>query len=113
MVQSRAQVLKTFFSPALFMALIFFSTEASMYGPFLRERPICFYTPSYFLRRPTIYFEEFFFFYRVFVPKVGLPHGGTGDGPPLGGFASTPPCRGSPGVLADPRPVGAKPMWRF
>ena len=47
---------------------------------------------------------------RVFLPRVGLPHGETGDGRPIGALPSPPPCGWSLGFITEPRTVGRLPF---
>src|SRR5690606_747215 len=78
MVEARAHVLMTFFSPRAFMSRIFASSFGSTYGPFFNERDML-YAPPVALprRRPrTISLLDAFFLRRVFTPS-GLPQGET------------------------------------
>ena len=69
MVEARAQVLMTVFSPALSLP-IFFNSFSSIYGPFLIERDMFVYLR---LRRCTMNLFDFFFGLRVLCPPVTLP----------------------------------------
>src|SRR5258706_279234 len=84
---ARLQVRITFFSFFWFIASIRLSNFGSMNGPFFNERDIsAFLAYSYrfvLLRRRTIYWSVFLL-RRVFLPKVGLPHGLLGPSRPIG-----------------------------
>src|ERR687888_591932 len=98
-IDARDQVFTTFFS------LREFSTK----GPFLTDLDI--------------YFDFLFFgggvtkrsvrwFFRVFRPIAGLPHGVCAM-PPTGDFASPPPCGWSRGDMTTPRTAGRQPIRRL
>src|SRR3990172_6751657 len=50
---------------------------------------------------------------RVLYPSVGLPHGVTGPGMPIGDRPSPPPCGWLEGSIAPPRALGRRPIHRF
>src|SRR5689334_15288342 len=107
-VERRLQVLMTRFPPPsraiADLAMRCWSTN----GPFLIDRDM---GAPYFFRRETMKRHDGFFFERVFLPLVGLPHGVTGWRPFA--FPSPPPCGWSIGFIAVPRVVGRMPSQRL
>src|SRR5687767_6542687 len=97
-VQRRAQVLSTRFSPDRFMPSIFFTRLSTTYGPFLIERAI------YFFLRRTIHLLVALL-RRVLYPFAGWPQGEHGWRPPED-LPSPPPIGWSTGFLATPRTCG-------
>src|SRR6056297_3547901 len=55
----------------------------------------------------------YFFFFLVLYPIVGLPHGVTGEGLPIGALPSPPPCGWSLGFITEPLTVGLIPICLF
>src|SRR5690606_4551004 len=120
-VEARAHVLMTRFSPRAFIAWIFSRSRASMYGPFLIDRAMGLpsllpfpvrYDVALPRRRPrTMYLFDSLFRRRVFLPS-GLPHGDTGGRPP-DVRPSPPPSGWSIGFIATPRTFGRRPRQRF
>src|SRR5258707_13444086 len=98
MVERRLQILMTSWRPDARAASAFLSREPSTNGPFQTERTMS-GVPYFFrlwrLRRMNLLVD---LLERVFLPLVGLPHGGTGGRPPEGG--PSPPASGWPvGVM--------------
>src|SRR5690554_2223095 len=89
-VELRAQVLMTLFSPRLFISSIFLRRLASIYGPFFNERDIPLLPFHLYLRRLIIRRSEGFFL-LVRRPSAGFPQGVTGARP-IGDLPSPPPC---------------------
>src|SRR6266581_8466660 len=108
-VQRRAQVLSTRFSPLRFRVSIFFTRDSTTYGPFLMERAMRFRL-SYFFRRRTMS-ESLSLLLRVLSPFVILPHGEHGWRPPED-LPSPPPIGWSTGFIATPRTLGRRPRQR-
>src|SRR6266571_3041161 len=106
MVESRDQVLSTFFSAPRFMVWTRASRRASTYGPFLTDLDI--YLPVPRLR--TIIFSVRLL-RRVLWPRAGLPQGVWGW-PPIGARPSPPPWGWSRGFITEPRTVGRLPSQR-
>src|SRR6056297_1126348 len=85
MVDARAQVFTTFFSPDAFMTSTFRRSLSSMYGPFLILRAMV-RSPYDFVALPRLrprtmnLFERFVRFLVFFPSRV--PHGDTGGRPP-------------------------------
>src|SRR3972149_1653529 len=108
-VEARLHVRSTFFSPVRFIASIFLSNFGSTYGPFFSDRDMlpstsalrAAYSVSDYAhatrylrlltRRRTIS-RSVRLLTRVFLPRVGLPHGLFGPGIPVGERPSPPPC---------------------
>src|SRR5699024_9106496 len=116
-VERRDHVLITALSFAAFRASTFFSRLASAKGPFFNERDIL-YPPYYFAkafpsRLLTMSLLDCLFFFLVFRPSAGLPHGVHGPGRPIPVLPSPPPCGWSLGFITEPRTVGLIPMWRL
>src|SRR6266704_4116965 len=110
MVQRRAQVLSTRFSPLRFSVSIFFTRDSTTYGPFLMERAMSFRL-SYFFRRRTMS-ESLSLLLRVLSPFVILPHGEHGWRPPED-LPSPPPIGWSTGFIATPRTLPRRPRQRL
>src|SRR3989442_13356375 len=110
MVQRRAQVFTTRFSPLRFMASIFFTRLSTTYGPFLIERAID-SPPAYFVRRRMMNLPDALL-RRVLYPLAGCPHGEHGCRPP-DDLPSPPPIGWSTGFLATPRTCGRMPSQRL
>src|SRR5262245_39629849 len=80
-VQRRAHVLTTRFSPLRFMPSIFFTRLSTTYGPFLIERAIS-SLPAYLVRRSRTMNLLDALLRRVLYPLAGWPHGEHGWRPP-------------------------------
>src|SRR6056297_2397777 len=59
----------------------------------------------YFFLFLTMNLLDFFLFFLVLYPIVGLPHGVTGEGLPIGALPSPPPCGWSLGIITEPLTV--------
>src|SRR6056297_3529757 len=67
----------------------------------------------YFFLFLTMNLLDFFLFFLVLYPIVGLPQGVTGDGLPIGALPSPPPCGWSFGFITEPLTVGLIPICLF
>src|SRR5438552_5645544 len=110
-VQRRAQVLSTRFSPLRFRVSIFPTRESTTYGPFLIERAIVLASLRYFFRRRTMSLSLSFAF-RVLSPLLPWPHGEHGCRPP-DDLPSPPPIGWSTGFIASPRTLPRRPRQRL
>src|ERR1700746_2735975 len=112
MVERRLQILIPAWRAEARAATAFFSSEASTTGPFQTERTIV-RLPYFFrlwrLRRMNLLVD---LLVRVFLPLVGLPHGGTGWRRPEV-RPSPPPCGWSIGFMETPRLCGRRPIQRL
>src|SRR5438093_5899132 len=110
-VQRRAHVLSTRFSPLRLSVSIFRTRLPTTYGPFLIERAIALASPLYFFRRRTMSLSLSFAF-RVLSPLLICPHGEHGCLPPED-LPSPPPIGWSTGFIATPRTLGLRPSQRM
>src|SRR5580765_6429717 len=109
-VQRRAQVLSTRFSPLRFRVSIFFTRDSTTYGPFLTERAMS--VPlSYFFRRRRMS-ESLSLRLRVLSPFAICPQGEHGCRPPED-LPSPPPIGWSTGFIATPRTLPSLPRQRL
>src|SRR5262245_10641712 len=107
-VQRRAQVFSTRFSPLRLSVSILRTRLSTTYGPFLIERAIV--PAPYFFRRRTMSLSLNFAF-RVLSPLLICPHGEHGWRPPED-LPSPPPIGWSTGFIATPRTLGSRPSHR-
>src|SRR5262245_12288561 len=109
-VQRRAQVLSTRFSPLRLSVSILRTRLSTTYGPFLIERAISSGVSLYFFRRRTMSLSLSLAL-RVLSPLLIWPHGEQGCRPPED-LPSPPPIGWSTGFIATPRTLGRRPSQR-
>src|SRR5436309_5539005 len=109
-VQRRAQVLSTRFSPLRLSVSIFFTRDSTTYGPFLMERAMVVRLSYFFrLRRMS---ESLSLRLRVLSPFAICPQGEHGWRPPED-LPSPPPIGWSTGFIATPRTLPRRPRQRL